>query len=130
MNRKAFTLVSTLVTLALIGILAVVFLKGGFTHASARKDQKDKTLVGAVMLSAKDTKCREYLQECRQAAMTQTSFNEDDQVPGSINDLKLGSELTHCAVGKEEYIYDPHKYAETKDLKDLVRCPHPGHEKY
>lgn len=132
MSNRGFTLISTLVTIALIAMLAVVFMYGGFSpQGSTRKDKLGQTVPGAAMLSAKDQVCRSNLEQCRQTALELRMTNPDEELATSLDELKLGSEMTHCTVQPHEaYIYDPAKYAQTQNRKDLVRCPHLGHEKY
>lgn len=129
--KRAFTLISSLITIALILLLAVVFLKGGLgDRQSLRKDKKDQTVVGAVILASKDTVCRSNLSQARQMVLALQSMDGEDTLPGSLEEAKVPAEMRICPVGKVAYVYDPQAYAENKDLRKLVRCPHLGHEKY
>jgi hypothetical protein len=122
---RGFTLVSTLMTMAIICLLAVVLFKGsgifGASAGSDRPDGKGKTIVGKSMYSAKDEVCRSNLSQLRQSLQI-LRINEDDQPPATLEDSRLGSSFYTCAVGGEPYTYDP--------STGRVSCPHPGHEKY
>jgi competence protein ComGC len=129
--KRAFTLVSTLVTIAIILILAIVITKGTLgTYESKRADKKDNSVVGAVMYKAKDTVCQSNLSQARDSLYALGATDAEDHLPATLAEAKLPSEITHCPVGKEEYVYDPARYEETKNPKDLIHCPHKGHEKY
>lgn len=132
MANRGFTLISSLVTIALIAMLAVVFMYGGFgPQGSKRKDKLGQTVPGAAILATKDQVCRSNLEQCRQTALELRLTNPDEELATSLDELKLGYDMTHCPIQpREAYIYDPTKYAQTQNRKDLVRCPHPGHEKY
>lgn len=125
MNTKQSgqTLAATLIVLAIIAILAVVFLmpKGG---ESTRADGKGKTTMGAAMMKARDTECSNNLSQIRQLIYVQTQTNGDESpMPESLAEVNgLGSSMRVCPIGKEPYSY-------TAD-SGAVRCPHPGHEKY
>ena len=125
MNRiRGNTLVGLLVTIALMGLLAVVLFKGSGAFGakmSSRKDGKGTTVLGQVQYDAKDTVCRSNISQVRQALMIAQS-NNDEKFPASIEDTKLGNDFYKCPLGHEKYIYDP--------TTGKVTCPHPGHEKY
>lgn len=125
-NSRGFTLVSTLITIAIIAILAGVFMYGSSVFQkggpkSSREDGLGTTIPGAAKLTAEDTVCRSNLDQVRQSVLVAQSAGED-QHPASINDLKLPKESLICPIGHEAYQYDP--------STGQVHCPHPGHEKY
>jgi|CXWL01.1.fsa_nt_gi Tfp pilus assembly protein FimT len=126
MNSKQLgnTLIGLLVAIAIIAILAVVYLKpnGG---VSTRKDGKGITTVGASMMKAKDTACKSNLIQVRQLIYVQVETNGDDQAnrPTSIEQVSgLPASMRNCPIGSEPYELD------AQTLK--AKCPHPGHEKY
>lgn len=114
---RAFGLIEVLVVVALLLLLAAFLLPrylGG-------KTPEGKT-VRAPMTAAKDTVCRTNLGTVRQGLETLKAGDPDGQPAPSLAELRLGSEVTRCAVGGEEYLYDPQT--------GQVRCPHPGHESF
>ena len=122
--QRGQTLVASLIVIAIILVLAVVLLRGSgaFTGAPAsnRADGKGTTVVGAVRYEAKDEVCKSNLGQVRQAIQIAAPLDED--FPATLQDTKLPSEFYACPIGKEPYQYDP--------ATGVVRCPHPGHEKY
>jgi len=126
MNRlRGNTLVGTLITIAIMAVLAVALFKGsgafGGKSAPARKDGHGTTVLGAAEWAAKDEVCRSNLGQLRMSLSLAQSAN-DEKFPEDIKDTKLPKEFYKCPVGGEKYVYDP----ET----GKVYCPHPGHEKY
>lgn len=120
--RRGFTLVSTLVTLALILMLVVVYTTGGLrVGQSSRPDGKGVTTLGAAQMRAFDTQCTSNLRQVRQAIQVVSNMGEDGY-PQSLNETRLGRDFLACPIGKEPYQYDP--------ATGQVRCPHPGHENY
>lgn len=124
--QRGNTLIGLLLSVVIIAILSVVFLKGGFFgpghSAVSRKDKLGTTIPGAVKLKAQDTVCQSDLQQVRDAIELASSSDADGKFPASLSELKLPSELLHCPIGHEAYVYDP--------ATGQVHCPHPGHEKY
>jgi hypothetical protein len=126
MNRiQGNTLVGTLITIAIMAVLAVALFKGsgafGGSSAPTRKDGHGTTTMGAAEWAAKDTVCRSNLGQVREALILAQSVNEE-KFPENLEDTKLPKEFYKCPVGGEKYIYDPGT--------GKVSCPHPGHEKY
>jgi len=124
MNQRGNSLVGMLVTMAIMAMLAVVFMYGSGTlgsHQSARKDGKGTTIPGAAQMAAEDTVCRSNLSQVRQGLMIQQGA-DDSTHPESLDVLHFPSESLHCPIGHEAYIYDP--------TTGTVHCPHPGHDKY
>jgi len=124
--RRANSLIGLLVTVAIIAILAVVFMRGNnFLGApgtgSPRKDGKGTTIPGLIKADAQDDVCRSDLIQVREALQI-AMMNNDDKPPASLQDTHLGADFYRCPVGGEPYQYDP----ET----GTVKCVHPGHEKY
>jgi pilin/secretion family protein with methylation motif len=125
MNKRGFTLVSTMVTLVIIAMLSVVFMygSGAFQKGgpkSSRPDGLGTTIPGAAEDAAKDTVCRSNLQQVRMSLEIAQGGTEEHA--SSLSDLHLPAEVLKCAVGHEAYIYDPNT--------GTVHCPHLGHEKY
>ena len=124
MKEKGFTLISTLVTIALILFLAV-YLMNGSGGGSLRKDGEGKTYLGAAMARAKDANCIQQLQQVRAGLEIATDPVENTRPP-ALKDLRLGESFYRCPIGKEPYTYDP----AAGTTRESVKCPHPGHEKY
>lgn len=126
MKRGGWTLVSTLVTIALLGVLAVAVTTGGFgtlrSGETPRADGKGKTVPGLVKAKAEDEVCRSNLGQVRQALQMAQTSSEDNAFPATLEDLRLGTGFQRCPMGKEPYQYDP--------ATGTVRCPHPGHENF
>jgi acyl-coenzyme A synthetase/AMP-(fatty) acid ligase len=122
LQRGNFSLIGTLVAIALTIGLVVVFVFGGFGKKADNKraDKVGETIVGQSMARAKDGKCIENLRQVRMAIeMAKTS---DDVPPAGLNELKMPAEMLVDPIGKEPYEYDP--------ATGTVKCVHPGHEKY
>jgi len=126
-NRKqrGLSLVSTLVTMALIMMLSVVFMygsgifqKGG--PKSTRADGLGKTVPGAAEMAAYDTNCKSDLVQVRESIMI--AQGGEEKFPATLEELHLPAEVLKCPIGHEPYVYDP--------TTGTVHCPHPGHEKY
>lgn len=129
-ERKSFTLVSTLITVALILALAVAFMFGTGGGNSSRKDGLGKTVPGQVMLRTRDEVCRSNLDQARKSMYMLMEGAVEDQMP-TLADTKMPADMMRCVIGnKEPYILDTSTYTQDGDLKKLVRCPHPGHEKF
>jgi len=114
-------LVGLLLTVAIIAVLVVVMMYGGFRPTqSGRPDKKGKTTLGLVKLDAQDDVCRQHLNQIRQSITINTS--SDDQYPATLDALKLGQENIECPIDHKTYEYDP--------ATGVVKCKHPGHEEY
>jgi hypothetical protein len=124
-SRRGQTLVATVIVVAIMALLAVVLMRGSGAFSSdaksPRADGKGTTVPGLVKYAAKDEVCKSNLSQVRQAIILNATMNED-QPPQVLNELRLPSEFYTCPVGDEPYAYDP--------TAGLVRCPHPGHERY
>jgi len=122
--QRGQTLVASLVVIAIIAILLVVFMKGSGAFgqtASPRADGKGTTIPGLVKYKAEDTVCKSNLGQVRMA-LSIAHDSGDETWPQTLQETKLGSDFYRCPIGKEPYTYDP----QTGE----VHCPHPGHEKY
>jgi len=124
MMRQGQSLVGTLVAIAILILLGLVFVFGGFGKSNTmpeRADGKGETLIGRSALRAQDTKCASALSQVRQAIQIATD-PVDDTRPATLQDTRLGEQFYRCPIGKEPYAYDA--------ATGRVMCPHPGHEKY
>ncbi|CAN5627162.1 hypothetical protein BH11ARM2_BH11ARM2_05410 [soil metagenome] len=123
--KKAFTLISTMATIAIILVLMVgMFYGSGMLKGQApnsRKDHLGKTVMGQAEYAAKDDVCHSNLGQVRSAIQI-LETNEDDKPPEDIKETKLPKEFYSCPVGHEPYVYDP--------ATGQIHCVHPGHEKY
>src|SRR5207302_4229572 len=107
-----------MVVLVSVMVLAAVMLPRYLGGKTA-----DGKIIKSPKSAAQDVVCRTYLNQVRSAiAVAKTMETDSNASPKSLAELKLPAEVTHCAVGGEEYVYSP----ETGE----VHCPHPGHEKY
>jgi hypothetical protein len=118
-----WSMAGMLVALAIVCILAAVYFmpNGG---KSTRADGKGTTTVGAALYKAKDTQCKNHLDQIRQIIYVQVETNGDDQptYPATLDEIRGIGSMKNCPIGKEPYVYDP--------ATGKVGCPHPGHEKY
>lgn len=125
--RRGSALVGTLITIAIILVLVVVFMRGGCGSmlsaggSSPRADGKGITVPGLVKAEAQDDVCREQLAQIRQMIQVREA-DADDKPPASLSCLNLPDSMLHCPIGHEAYLYDP--------ATGTVKCPHPGHGKY
>lgn len=121
MKRRGFTLIATLITVAIICVLMVVMMQGtGGGDFAQRKDGMGKTMPTASRAAAEDSVCRSNLQQVRQGL--QIAMIGTDEHPASIEDAHIGQQFYSCPLGHEPYKYDP----QTGE----VHCVHPGHERY
>lgn len=120
-------MIGLLVAAVVMLVLALVLFKGSSLFgknggsASARKDGKGTTVLGAAKYRAEDEVCRSNLGQQRLAIQV-FQTNADDQFPSTIQETKLGAQFEKCPLGGEPYAYDP--------AKGRVSCPHPGHESF
>jgi hypothetical protein len=125
MNSRGHTLISMLVTLAIIAILMVVMMKGSNmfgASSSPRADGKGTTVPGLVKASAQDEVCKNNLNSVRQSIQITMATTGDEEKPASMAAIQIGDNFKKCPMGGEPYTYN----ATTGE----VRCTHPGHEKY
>lgn len=125
--KRGNSLVGMLVVIAIIAVLAVVFMRGSnFLGApgtgSTRKDGLGTTIPGMAMARTKDAVCIEHLRDLRQAIYLAQTNDSDDKPPAKLEDTNQGADFYSCPIGHERYQYNP----ET----GVVKCVHPGHEKY
>lgn len=116
-GARAFSLVEILVVMVILMVLAAFILP---RYLGGRTEDGKKTRAPITM--ARDTVCQSNIKQVRLAIDTARTSDPDAKPPQSLDELKLGSELTRCEVGHEAYVYDPQA--------GTVRCPHPGHENY
>ena len=124
--QRGNSLAGLLVTIAIIALLAVVFLKGGNifgVNKSPRADGRGTSVPGLAMARAEDMQCKSNLGQIRASLMIAKSDN-DEQWPENLEATRLGSAFYTCPMGKGKY---PYTYNQTTGD---VHCPYPGHEKY
>ena len=125
--RRGSAMVGTLITIAIILVLVVVFMKPSCGSAlsqgggSPRPDGKGVTTLGLVKAEAQDDVCRENLSQIRQMIQIKQA-DADDKPPASLSELNAPESVLQCPIGHEAYVYDPRT--------GTVKCPHPGHGKY
>jgi hypothetical protein len=125
-ERSGQTLAASLVVILIIGILAVVMLKGSGAFGggkSSRADGRGTTVPGLVKAKAEDTVCRNYLGQLR-LSIGIAKMDNDDQWPATLQDTRLGETYYTCPMGKGN---NPYQYT---PATGEVKCTYPGHEKY
>ena len=124
--RRGFTLIATMITIALILFLAVYLMNGGRGDGeSIRKDGVGKTYLGASMARANDAVCIEHLRNMRLALEVATNTNGDER-PTGLEELHQPADYLYCPIGKEPYVYDP----AAASNEAAIKCVHVSHEKY
>ena len=128
MKTHGYTLVATLITVVILLLLGMVVLTGGLggnysqnTGVKAREDGLGNSMPTYMKLKAEDTQCKSNISQAR-SAVAIARLDNGDQLPASLDEIRLGEQFLKCPIGDEKYEYD----AATGDVK----CPHPGHEKY
>lgn len=121
---RAFSMIGTLIAVAIVAILVAVFLSGGLNFTGEdhpRPDKVGKTIIGQSAARARDAVCMEHLGQLR--AAIELASQTADTLPQSLDEVSISEDFKHCPIEpREKYVYD----AET----GKVKCPHPGHEKY
>lgn len=116
-------MVGLLVSIVIVGILIAIFLNGGFgvQAGNPRPDNVGQTVVGRSAARAKDEVCRNNLSQLRMAIQMQ---RDTDNPPATLADVPgMGVQFKKCAIQPyEPYVYDA--------ASGIVRCPHPGHERF
>lgn len=125
--KRANSLVALLVTIVIIAILMVVFMRGNNAFSapgtgSTRKDGKGTTVPGLALAKAKDDVCMMHLKDLRMALSIPHDTDGDEKWPATLEETKQGAEFYKCPLGGEPYKYDA--------TTGVVKCVHPGHEKY
>ena len=116
-RRLAFSLVEMLVVIVIIVVLAAVLMPRIAGHGRTKEGKATTPLS-----KTHDTECMVNIRQVRQGIETIKAGDPDSKPPGSLEELRFPRELTHCAVSKEAYIYDP----QTGE----VHCPFPAHKSY
>jgi competence protein ComGC len=119
-NLRGQTLVASLVVIAIICVLLVVFMKGDGT-TKAKADGRGKTVLGNAKATAEDSVCKSNLSQTRQLFQMQKD-SDDEFRPTSVADIPGAKSVAFCPVGKEPYLLEIETGA--------IKCPHPGHGKY
>ncbi|MFN3728813.1 MAG: type II secretion system protein [Fimbriimonadaceae bacterium] len=124
--RRGYTLASTLITVAIMGLLATAFMTGGFGMMSTKgesedgKPQRSQTIPGRVRDRAQDTQCQQQLGQVRMGL--QVAMVGVEEPPQTLEELRLGQSTITCPVSKEVYAYDP--------ATGTVQCTFPDHTSY
>lgn len=120
-RRRGFTLIATLVVIAIIAIATVVFINGtGDTKPTPKADGRGQTVLGNAKASAEDIQCKSNIDQARQL-LDAARISDDEFRATSVAEIPGASSVSKCPVGKEDY-------ALNEDGK--IKCPHPGHGKY
>ena len=113
-SLQAFSLIEILIVIVIMAVLAAVL----FPRIAGR----GRTPAGkatTAMSKANDTECLINIRSARQSLAAMRAGDPDGAPPQSLDELRLPKELTHCAVSKEAYTYDPQTTA--------IKCPFPAH---
>ena len=110
------TMIGLIVVVAIIAILAVVFLHPG------RKGEDKKSMPAQVQQKAAGVECENSIRQVRQMIQMYQTDN-DGKNPPSLQALSgLPAGFDRCPVGGEPYWYDP--------ATGRVACRHPGHGRF
>jgi hypothetical protein len=131
-KRGNWTLISMLVTVAIIIVVAAMYFHGGVPSPTSVK-QGDPlldasggkvTVMGQALDAARGTNCRNQLSQIRQSVSAWKSSTGSEQNPETMAELGLGvgADYFKCPVTGEPYAYDP--------ATGTVRCVNPGHANY
>lgn len=113
--RRGETMIGLVVVVAIIAILAVVFLRPG------HKGDTKKSMPAQVQQKASGVECQSNLSQVRQ--MIQMYQTDNEQNPPTLQALSgLPAGFLACPVGGEPYWYDAQS--------GRVGCRHPGHERF
>jgi len=118
-------LVGILVSIAILGVLMVVWLFYGTGGASGNGASNPvapppASRVGEVRQAAESVECRNNLSQIRAAIQMRTTT--DETYPASLSELGLPASMLVCPVSQQPYQYDP--------TTGQVRCTTPGHTRY
>lgn len=127
-NEKGnWTLVGLLVAVGIGFALLFFVLLPQIQQGSDGQAQKEglvnpkegQTVVGASIDKGKETQCMSNLRQIRM--LLESTKMQGEQLPATIQDMKLGSAGTSCPVSGQLYQYDPNT--------GQVKCTTPGHER-
>ncbi|GIV10236.1 MAG: hypothetical protein KatS3mg019_2327 [Fimbriimonadales bacterium] len=118
-------LVSVLVSVAILGVLLMVWLYYGAGGVGQGESASvgmppSASRVGAVRQAAESVECRNHLSQIRQAIQIRTTTEET--YPASLQELGLPAQMLRCPVSGQPYQYDP--------ATGQVRCATAGHGSY
>ena len=118
-------LVGILVSIAILGVLMVVWLFYGTGGASGNGASNPAapppaSRVGEVRQAAESVECRNNLSQIRAAIQMRTTIEET--YPASLNELGLPATMLACPVSGQPYRYDP--------TTGQARCTTSGHMSY
>jgi competence protein ComGC len=114
---RAFSLVEIMVVLVVLMVLAAVLYPSIAGHGRTKQGKATTPLS-----KAHDTVCQSNLRSVRQSIEAFKAGDSEERLPASLDELKLPSEVTHCDVSKEAYLYNP----QTGE----VHCPFVGHSSF
>lgn len=124
MKRKGFTLIATLITVAIICILMVIMMQS-YTPAIDSVTRSAAATTGGkaqdMNISTVDLACKGNLSQLRQAIQA-AKLSSGDENPPDLQSVGIGANFYKCPVGGEAYVYDP--------ATGTVHCPHPGHQNF
>jgi hypothetical protein len=129
MNKKHLQRGSSLLGVMASGAIVLILIcvlffgsKGGLfgVAKSTRKDKLGTTVPGAVRYDALDDVCRHNLSQIRMAI--EIYQDSDGGNPPSLSVLKLPADMLCDPIDHKPYSYDP--------TTGIVKCTHPGHEKF
>ena len=120
-RRRGQTLVASLIVIAIIMILTVVYMRGTGGGKPAKPDGRGTTTMGAAKASAEDIACQSNVNQVRQLLMV-AKTSDDSFKPATVDEIPGATSVSKCPVGKETYTIDPEP--------GEIHCPHLGHEKF
>lgn len=123
MNRRGSSLIGILVAAVVLIVLFFVVLgmnPFGKGHEPTRADKKDTNVIAGSFARGNDAVCINNLRSCRQAI--EVAKGAEGKPPASLDEMREVKSISKCPIGGEEYVYDP--------STGVIRCPHPGHQKY
>jgi type II secretory pathway pseudopilin PulG len=117
-NKQAFGILQLLIAVAIIAILAGLFVSYGTGTGS---DGESQSRIGQVKGKAESHVCQQYLKQLRDAIQMAMM---DEYIPENLSDYdRIPVRMTKCPDSGEDYEYDPHSNPPT------VQCKTFGHER-
>ena len=129
-NRGNWSLIGILVAVAIVVILAAIYL-GGNNMTTVKEDSSlldkssDKqTVVGKSIDTAKGADCRERLNQIRTGIATYKASQGSEENPAALKDLQMGvsADYFQCPVSGQAFNYD--------SATGQVQCQYQGHTNF